>query len=1031
MRVGLISHSGRARDAVGNQLAEKLAFFLERGADVRVFLQTAAGLHPRLTDYTELVSEVAAEGPSWDFLAGSDFVLVDYSQFYDLLHYLPLLAVEKPRVVVDYLGVTPPELWTGPNREALHRGQTQRNFVWCADAAIVHSRYSRAELQRATGFPLQRIFQIGLVADLSGVAGATSTPEAHTLLARIGVGRLLLFVGRMAGNKRVPVLLEAVARLRDHQPALYAAIVGDYGDVYAEEHRRCRDLAVQLGVSDRVHFLGQIPTEELAALYRSAAALVLPSVHEGFCLPVIEAMAHGLPVIAARSSALPETVGDAGLTFTPDDADDLARQIERVLGRAGSVSDRNKRDGALTPLACAWGSKGRIAIACFRFGDDIVGGAERSLRTIALTLRKAGYDVEVFTTCNRNESDWANVSPAGSFVENGLTVNRFPMDAHDRQRHLETVRQIIEADGRVDAATEAAYLRHSIHSSALIESLGRRADEFGAIITGPYLFGLTWDVARTFPDKTLLLPCFHDEPIARLAEWPTVYGQVGGILYHSAEEQDLAQAEFGINHPRALEIGTWIDLSDSGRPLSLPSPTARNRMGTPYLAYCGRFSAQKDVPRLLEYAANYEALHPGRFRWLFLGQGETPIPEAPWLVSLGRVSEERKREVLRDAAALVQLSRHESLSLVALEAWAQGTPVIVDRSCAVLRGQVERSAGGRVIVGSDEFFAALDDLWEHPQAWRAKGLSGQAYVCRRYSSADEFAARLEEAITSLELPLSEHMRRRGRTRAEGFTRTAWRHEFGKFVENLLDAAPRPYREEIELQPIQTRLRTSVGARRLLASVRVHNRGSHAAVAEGPGRTCLYCEVIDQISGMKAAPRESASLPALIAPGQTQIAALPVCIPRQPGQYLIRAWAGRCGSDAQTRVTIIDLEVTAGVSSEISGLVGPLLEHAREALAEADRLKRLPDDYVDVTVGRFSRLKRWLKSKLLGNFKRAYVDVLSRQQSQVNQKLMTAVQQLADCCAALDHALRYSHETSEKSPETQNITHSSSAAIDAS
>src|SRR5262249_7317801 len=151
---------------------------------------------------------------------------------------------------------------------------------------------------------------------------------------------------------------------------------------------------------------------------------------------------------------------------------------------------------------------------------------------------------------------------------------------------------------------------------------------------------------------------------------------------------------------------------------------------------------------------------------------------------------------------------------------------------------------------------------------------------------------------------------------------------------------------------------------------------------------------------------------------------------------------------------MELEVSADTSTEISGLVGPLLEHARAALAEAHRLKRLPDDYVDVSLGRFAILKRWLKSKLLGNFKRAYVDVLSRQQSQVNQKLMTAVQQLADCCAALDHALRESRKTDLQSvhsdvmrdglqvrhtsthglefcPTNENITHSSSAAIDAS
>src|SRR5262249_25888263 len=101
----------------------------------------------------------------------------------------------------------------------------------------------------------------------------------------------------------------------------------------------------------------------------------------------------------------------------------------------------------------------------------------------------------------------------------------------------------------------------------------------------------------------------------------------------------------------------------------------------------------------------------------------------------------------------------------------------------------------------------------------------------------------------------------------------------------------------------------------------------------------------------------------------------------------------------------ELVVTPDAVASATGLAGPILQLAHEALADAEGLKRLPDDYADVTLGMFARWKRWLKSKLLGNFKRGYVDVISRQQSQMNQRLVTAIQQLAECCATLDHALR--------------------------
>ncbi len=80
MRVGLISYNGQARDAIGNHLAEKLSFFAESGADVRVFLQSADRLHPGLANHVHVVDRVRAEGPVWDFLAGADLVLFDLAK---------------------------------------------------------------------------------------------------------------------------------------------------------------------------------------------------------------------------------------------------------------------------------------------------------------------------------------------------------------------------------------------------------------------------------------------------------------------------------------------------------------------------------------------------------------------------------------------------------------------------------------------------------------------------------------------------------------------------------------------------------------------------------------------------------------------------------------------------------------------------------------------------------------------------------------------------------------------------------------
>src|SRR5262249_28501921 len=153
---------------------------------------------------------------------------------------------------------------------------------------------------------------------------------------------------------------------------------------------------------------------------------------------------------------------------------------------------------------------------------------------------------------------------------------------------------------------------------------------------------------------------------------------------------------------------------------------------------------------------------------VFLGQGQVAIPAEPWARDLGFVSEARKRDLLAGADALLQPSRYESLSLAALEAWAQGTPVLANARCAVLVAHLERSGGGWAVDGYEAFERALDELWEAPERGRELGRRGQEYVRAHYGSRVAFTERLLAAFAGLRVPLAEQLRRRGLERAAGF-----------------------------------------------------------------------------------------------------------------------------------------------------------------------------------------------------------------------------------------------------------------------
>jgi hypothetical protein len=204
---------------------------------------------------------------------------------------------------------------------------------------------------------------------------------------------------------------------------------------------------------------------------------------------------------------------------------------------------------------------------------------------------------------------------------------------------------------------------------------------------------------------------------------------------------------------------------------------------------------------------------------------------------------------------------------------------------------------------------------------------------------------------------------------------------------------------------------------VLVPVRIINRGTHALVAEGPGRKTLHSWITDESgtsyasrSGKEAATMETA-LPELVMPGQVLPAIVPVPIPGQTGSYqiLFGVGPGQVAESSQPMAQglfpagAMRLLVEEDAPRNQESFCAPLLDVIQTALAEAERLGHLPDDYLDVTQGWFAQWKRWIKRKLLGNFKQAYVDVLSRQQSAFNRQIVMALTELAECVTTLQHA----------------------------
>jgi glycosyltransferase involved in cell wall biosynthesis len=371
----------------------------------------------------------------------------------------------------------------------------------------------------------------------------------------------------------------------------------------------------------------------------------------------------------------------------------------------------------------------KIAIVVQRYGADISGGAELHARYIAERL-SAHAQVRVLTTCARDYVTWRNEFPSGTEYVNGIPVERFPVV---RERDLGDFglrsRRVF---GRVHTLKEELDWLESQGpvSPALVARLRQSAADSDFVLLFCARYYQTFYGARAAADRAVLVPTAEREPALGVAIFQPVFRGVRGIMYNSAEERAAINAVSDNGHVPGVVVGVGSVI-----PALVEPARARQKFGlrNRFVVYVGRIDANKGCAQLFDFFIRYLERPRRAIDLVLIGKGDLPVPSHPHIRHLGFVADHDKFDVIAAAEALVMPSPYESLSMVALETWALGRPVLANARCDVLLGQCLRSNAGLYYEHSAEFDAVLDRLLDDPSLAVQLGECGRKYFARHYS----------------------------------------------------------------------------------------------------------------------------------------------------------------------------------------------------------------------------------------------------------------------------------------------------------
>jgi glycosyltransferase involved in cell wall biosynthesis len=371
----------------------------------------------------------------------------------------------------------------------------------------------------------------------------------------------------------------------------------------------------------------------------------------------------------------------------------------------------------------------RLAFVIQRYGTEVQGGAELHCRWLAERLARR-HRVEVFATRAVDYLEWKDAYPAGTSLVNGIPVHRYGVRRRRDARKFASLCNVVFEDAHTRDEEEDWVRANGPESPRLLEAVEGERNRFDLFLFYCYRYYQSYFGVPRVRDRAVLVPTAEEDPAIRLGIFRDLFRIPRGIVYLTPEERELVEEVSGNGAVPGVVIGSGLNLHEPDPGLDF---RARHGLRGSYLLYVGRIDRNKGCVTLFAYFQKFLEQTGADVDLVLAGPAALPIPDHPRIRHVGVVTEAEKAAALRGSSLLVMPSPYESLSVVTLEGWALGVPVLANGKCRVLRGQCLRSNGGLFYVGYAEFAEALRLLLAEPALAARLGAQGRDYVAAEYS----------------------------------------------------------------------------------------------------------------------------------------------------------------------------------------------------------------------------------------------------------------------------------------------------------